>query len=66
MQGNKALCSLPSRGNIFLLDFFKFSLDSVESTESIESKANYGKTRMKNVTGYEMRSLAKLCSFSRT
>ena len=34
----------PVGGNI--LDFFYFSRDSVESTESIEFKANYGKTRL--------------------
>ena len=47
MQDLKVRClgSLPSGGNI--LDFFKFSCDSVESTNSIEFiKANYGKTRV--------------------
>ena len=36
------LGSRPSGGNILLLDFFWFTHYSVESTESIESKANYG------------------------
>ena len=44
MQDLKVRClgSLPSGGNI--LHFLKFFCDSVESTDSIESKANYGKT----------------------
>ena len=46
MQNLKVRClgSLPSGGKHF--GFFKFSCDSVESTDSIESKANYGKTRI--------------------
>ena len=28
------------------MDFFDFSHDPVESTESVEFKANYGKTRL--------------------
>ena len=44
VRGESCLGSLPSGGNI--LDFFYFSRDSVESTESIEFKANYGKTQL--------------------
>ena len=43
VRGSQCLGSLLSGGNILLLDYFELSRDSIES---VESKANYGKTRI--------------------